>query len=357
MSAVMPLVGKQQEINKSHQLMVHNASLGSSLRWIYEKGSIDEEYWEKYGAAPGALLPKNPGFENPSPVIPAPLSNAFGQIVQMDKYDMEYLSGMYSSMMGDISSQHETYRGVLATDEYGTRRVKNWMKNSIEPSLKQFGEVVKDYTQAVYTAHKVFRLVQPSAIQEQRSQEINVPIYNDFGEAIGKWKDYATAKFDVQIVAASTLPVNRWAYLSELKELLQFGVIDDIAVLAETDIKNKERIVARKSQYAQMAGQIQQMEESLKDREGTIETLERQLVQSGIKNKVMQASVEINKKKEEVKSSLNSTLTDTGAKQKVLQSMLQQNAETEKQKRALATQGFIKDLDREIQNVKESETE
>ena len=29
-SAVSPLIGKQKEINKSHQIMVHNASLGSS---------------------------------------------------------------------------------------------------------------------------------------------------------------------------------------------------------------------------------------------------------------------------------------------------------------------------------------
>ena len=47
-SAVMPLIGKQQEINKAHQIMVHNASLGSSLRWMYEEGSIDSETCEKY---------------------------------------------------------------------------------------------------------------------------------------------------------------------------------------------------------------------------------------------------------------------------------------------------------------------
>ena len=46
-SAVAPLVGKQKEINKSHQIMVHNASLGSSLRWLYEEGSIDPQLWEQ----------------------------------------------------------------------------------------------------------------------------------------------------------------------------------------------------------------------------------------------------------------------------------------------------------------------
>jgi len=40
-SAVSPLVGKQRELNKAHQLMIHNASLGSSLRWQYYEGSIE----------------------------------------------------------------------------------------------------------------------------------------------------------------------------------------------------------------------------------------------------------------------------------------------------------------------------
>ena len=43
-SAVSPLIGKQRELNKAHQLMVHNASLGSSLRWMHEEGSIDTDY-------------------------------------------------------------------------------------------------------------------------------------------------------------------------------------------------------------------------------------------------------------------------------------------------------------------------
>ena len=46
MSAVTPLVGKQQEINKSHQIMLHNANLSSNLRWLYEEGSVPEDEWE-----------------------------------------------------------------------------------------------------------------------------------------------------------------------------------------------------------------------------------------------------------------------------------------------------------------------
>ena len=335
------MVGKQNEINKSHQIMVLNASLGSSLRWLYEEGSIDPELWEQYSSSPGALLPIRPGSERPTPIMPAPLSNAFFSIVQQGKGDMEYLAGIYSSMQGDTQQQHETFRGMLALDEYGTRRIKQWMKHSIEPALRQLGKVIMQISQSVYTANKRFRIIQPSAIQEEREQQINIPIYNDMGQAIGKSMDYSAAKFDVRIVAGSTLPVNRWAYLAELKELLQFGVVDDIAVLAETDIRNKEQIAKRKSLYSQLQGQLQGLQESLKDKEGTIETLERQLVQAGIKGKVMQAEMEITKKKEEVKGDMKDSYRSTEAKQKLLQNVMANQVDKTK-----------KDLDRELQFAK-----
>ncbi|QDP50667.1 MAG: putative portal protein [Prokaryotic dsDNA virus sp.] len=348
-SAVSPLIGKQREINKSHQILVHNASLGSSLRWMHEEGSIDTDYWERYSSSPGALLPIRPGSTPPTPVQPAPLNSAFFQIVQSAKNDMEYLAGIYSSMMGDSGAANETYRGMLALDEYGTRRIKQWMQNSLEPALKQLGTLVKQFTQSVYTAQKVFRIVQPSALQEERKVEINIPIYNDFGEAVGKIMDYSAAKFDVRIVAGSTLPVNRWAYVAELKELMQLGIIDDIALLAETDIKNKEQIAKRKSMYSQMQSQLGSQEEQIKDLSGTIETLERQLVQSGIKDKVMQAAVEINKKKEEVKSEIEKELLQTEGEQKLMQAEMKNQVQKNSAKLDADSQKIITETNAQAQ--------
>ena len=303
MSAVSPLVGKQMEMNKAHQLMVHNAALGSSLRWMYQDGSIDTDYWEKFSSAPGALLPVNNGYDTPKEVLPAQLSAAFVNMIQMGKSDMEYLAGIYSSQQGDMQAQHDTYKGLLANDEYGTRRVKAWVEGYIKMGLEQLGLVVRDFAQATYQTQKVFRIVQPSAIAEERETEINVPMYNDLGEQIGRYNDYAAARFDVRIVGGNSLPVNRWAYLGELKELMQLGVVDDLAVLAETDVKNKENIAQRKSLYSQLQGQIADLEEQVKNSTGTIETLERQLVQSGIKDKVRQVEHDMRKK-----------LTDTSAR-------------------------------------------
>ena len=354
-SAVSPLIGKQQEINKAHQIMVHNASLGSSLRWMYEEGSIDAELWEKYSASPGALLPIRPGVERPTPVMPAPLSSAFFNIVQEGKGDMEYLAGIYSSMMGDSRGASDTYRGMLALDEYGTRRIKQWMSTCIEPSLKQLGKLVMQFSQSTYSAYKRFRIIQPSGVSDTKESEINIPIYNDLGEAIGKSLDISSLKYDIRIVAGSTLPVNRWAYLEELKQLMQLGVVDDIAVLAETDLKNKENIVKRKSMYAQLRGQVQQLDEAVKDRDGTIETLERQLVQAGIKDKVMQASVEINKKKEEVKSSMNKSALQSEAKHKVLQGITGGMVQNKVKEDDLKRDEILQDYKNSLEKNKKSE--
>jgi len=314
MSAVVPLIGKQQEINKAHQIMLHNANLASNLRWMYEEGSVPEEEWEQYSSSPGALLKYRQGFTPPTPVLPAPINNAFYSVVQEGKADAEYISGVPSAMMGFTQEQPETYRGLLANDEFGTRRLKAWMGSIVEPCLEHLGRIFQQIAQKHYSVEKVFRIVQPEAgqsPQEEKDVRINIQVYNDYGQAIGKWNDYASARFDVRVIAGATMPVNRWALLEEYFRWFQAGLIDDIAMIAETDIRNKKSIVERKSMYAQMQGQMEQMDEAIKDKEGTIETLERQLVQAGIKMKVGQASNEIRK-----------DVLETEAQQKLLRGML-----------------------------------
>tara|TARA_R110000751_G_scaffold52103_4_gene113816 strand:+ start:8024 stop:10261 length:2238 start_codon:yes stop_codon:yes gene_type:complete len=314
MSAVVPLIGKQQEINKAHQIMLHNANLASNLRWMYEEGSVPEEEWEQYSSSPGALLKYRQGFNSPTPVLPAPINNAFYSVVQQGKSDAEYISGVPSAMMGFTSEQPETYRGLLANDEFGTRRLKAWMGSIVEPALEHLGRIFQQMAQKHYSIEKVFRIVQPEAgqtPQEEKEVAINIPIYNDYGEAIGRYKDYSSARFDIRIIAGATMPVNRWALLEEYFKWFQAGLIDDIAMIGETDIRNKEKIIERKSVYSQLQSQLSSLEENMKDKEGTIETLERQLVQAGIKMQVGQASNEIRK-----------DVIDTQAQQKLLKGML-----------------------------------
>ena len=304
MSAINPMIGKQQEINKAHQVMVHNANLASNLRWMYEEGSVPEDEWEQYSSAPGALLKYRQGFTPPTPILPAAINNAFYTITQEGKADMEYIAGIPSSMMGFTTKQPDTYRGLLANDEFGTRRIKAWMGSILEPALEQVGIAFKEIAQTHYTVDKVFRIVQPNAGGDyvEKETRINIPIYNDYGEEINKWSDYASSRFDIRIVAGASMPVNRWALIEEYFRWYQAGLIDDIAMLAETDVRGKENIIERKSMVAQLQKQVEQLDEAVKDKDGTIETLSRQLVQAGIRHNIETGSKEVDRDMMETKA-------------------------------------------------------
>ena len=110
------------------------------------------------------------------------------------------------------------------------------------------------------------------------------------------------SQFDIKLVAGATMPVNRWALLEEYFRWFQAGLIDDIAMLGETDVRNKDKILKRKSVYSQLQQQLEQMGEALKDKEGTIETLSRQLVQARIKGKIQEQDVEVRKDTLETKA-------------------------------------------------------
>ena len=176
-----------------------------------------------------------------------------------------------------------------------------------------------------YAIDKVFRLVQPEAGQDEvRESRINIPIYNDYGEVIGRYNDYNNAALDIRFVAGSTMPVNRWALIDEYFKWFQAGLIDDVAMVAETDIRNKEQLLERKSLYTQLQGQLQQLSEALKDKEGTIETLERQLVQAGIKMKVQNADTEV-----------RGQVLETEAQQKLLRNVMKNEVEAAKRELSL----------------------
>ena len=212
------------------------------------------------------------------------------------------------------------------------------MGSIVEPCLEHLGRIFQMMAQRHYNIEKVFRIVQPEAgNEEEKEVRINVNLYNDYGKAIGKYKDYASARFDVRIIAGATLPLNRWALLEEYFRWYQAGLIDDIAMLAETDIRNKDKVVERKSQLAQMQSQLESIQELIKDKDGTIETLQRQLVQAGIKMKVGDANNEIRK-----------DVLETESQQKLLRGMLK--VEFQKMKDEMKS-----DMENSKEDVKDNE--
>ena len=306
-SAADPLIGKQEEINHAHRIMIHNANLGSNIRWLMKKGqAANPKYWDKHGSAPGVRLEwvdiDGSGVP-PKEILPAQLNNAFFSIIEMGKVDLEFTSPVTSSQMGIASSQPEPYRGILANDEFGMRQIKTWVNTVLDPFLTHVGKVYQEMAQNFYTYHKVFRITQPNQDSyEEKVVEVNMPIYDDFGNVITKYNDLSSTQYDVVVVSGSSMPTNRQAEEAKYFEYYKEDAIPKTTFIAQTDIKNKEKVIEEIGEINQLKRAVGEFEKLIKDKEGTIETLERQLVQAGIKMKVLQADNEVRKELTEVKA-------------------------------------------------------
>jgi hypothetical protein len=289
-SAVSPLKGKQQEITRAHQIMIHHANVSSNATWLVPKGLIDDKkHWEQYGSSTGAVLEYNDdgSGRKPERSYPLPLNNAFFTLIQEGKVDLEYSSMVNSSMMGDAGKQPEPYRGMLANDEFGSRQIKSWMKNVLNPVLEHIGKVYQQMSQDFYDFNKVFRIVQPNTMGdlEVKEVEINNPIYGDYKTAIGRFNDYASARFDVRFIAGSTEPVNRWALMDLYKEYYKEGLMTKRAFIVESDIPNKEKLLAEIDEIARLQAALEEKDRKIKEQAGDIEMLGGQIIQKDIKLK------------------------------------------------------------------------
>ena len=110
------------------------------------------------------------------------------------------------------------------------------------------------------------------------------------------------------------------------------GVVDDIAVLEQADIKNKENIIKRKSLYSQLQSQIGNLEEQIQALKGTNETLERQVIQSKIQSKVVGSSAEIEKQVANTKANIYKEELESKAAHKLNRGLMKKDLQTRQEK-------------------------
>ena len=204
---------------------------------------------------------------------PVPLPNELYKNEADARADIERILGIYALMQGDGGSAPPTYKGTVAMDEYGQRRIKS-KRDDIEEGLNQLARVVVGLIQYVYKDEKVMRLMQPNNMPKE--VVMNSPIYDDFGNYMGKINDITIGKYDVIVTSGSTLPSNRWARFEYYMQLHQAGLIDQIEVLKQTDVADMEGVLERSGQMKQLQGQVQGQQEEIKRLKGDLQTAQRE---------------------------------------------------------------------------------
>lgn len=284
--------GMQRAVNKRHSIMIHNASQMSNFRWLAQRGSIHKKSkWEETGAKSGSILEYTQGYEKPEAVIPGALPTGFYQLENMEKDAMEYSVGVFSTMMGSAVDAPETYRGLLAIEEAGQRKIKFKVQHA-NHALRRLGRVMMHYCQALYQLPKVMRIAGENAEEYQEIYMNQIGIDPLTGKP-KKFNDLSIGKYDIVVYDGTSMPTNRMALLQLYMELYQLGIVDQQEVLKKTDVTNRKAIIERMGQVQQLTAEVQQLEEAMKDIDGLNQTLRRQLQQSLVKNNALDASAVI----------------------------------------------------------------
>lgn len=269
--------GLQEYINKIRSLIVAHASSSTNVKLLIPRGSMNkkqlEEEWAKAGTA---VIEFDPELGQPIVAGPVPLPNELYKNEADAKQDIERILGIYTFMQGDVGGAPQTFKGTIAMDEFGQRRI-NSKKDDIEASLNQLARSVVGLIQFVYQSEKTVRLIQPN--NKPSEVKINQNIYDDVsGQLIEKINDITVGKYDIIVVSGSTLPSNRWARFEYYMELYKSGLIDQTEVLKQTDVADMEGVLERAGQMQQLQGQVQQQTEQIKKLEGDLQTAQRESI-------------------------------------------------------------------------------
>jgi len=303
-SDVNKVKDSQRLLNKLFSLTLSHAQSAAGLKLLIPEGSVDNvSQLEKDWANPNAVIEYNPEFGEPHYPQPAPLTSEFYYLIdRVEKYiDLNF--GIPELLQGFKDQAPESVRGTMLLSEMGESRGKSKLRD-IEASLSQVGQVIYNMAKDHYKFQKTFRIVQPN--NDITEFTVNMRLYDDKSNEIGALEnDIALGQHDIRIISGSTLPSNKVAEYNMYLDAYKLGLVDDVEVLKKSEIFDKEGVLQRKGQMAQMQQYISQLEGQVKKLSGDLQTSEREQV--GARKRV---------ETEKFKSQLNEILTDSKGKEK-----------------------------------------
>ena len=310
MSDVRFVKGMQEYINKIQSLIIAHASTSTSPKLIVPKGSQNKQMLEQELSRAGAsIIEVDYDLGEPKVLTPIPLPTELYRNIGDAIAYIERSFGIYPLQQGDPAQAPATFRGTVALDEFGQRRIKS-KRDDIEEGLNQVAKVVVEMVQQTYTDRKTIRILKPN--HPDREVVFNDPIVDDAsGDIVGRINDVTIGNYDLIVVSGSTLPSNRWGATEYLMDFYDRKLIDQVEVLKHSEVFDIEGVLNRSSELAQARQAIEQLQEELKKVRGDLQTSDREAMHD-------KKRVEL----EKFKSDLDSISTRADASAKLFESRL-----------------------------------
>ena len=270
----------QRLLNKLWSLALSHAQASAGLKLLVPLGSAINglEQLERDWANPNAVIEVDTSQGEPHYPAPTPLASEFYRLIEQAEFYIDFIFGLPEMMHGFSEKAPDTVRGTERMMMLGSERPKSKLRD-IEFGINIIGRLLYSFSKGHYTFQKIFRLIQPN----NNINEVSVnTLYSDMNPTvIDIAKDRNNiGQHDVRIEAGSTLPTSKWAEYGVYFEAYQAGLIDRTEVLKKNpEIFDKESILSRMSEIAQLQQANEQLQQEVKELRGDLQTAQRESVQ------------------------------------------------------------------------------
>tara|TARA_R100001594_G_scaffold89570_2_gene124021 strand:+ start:687 stop:2717 length:2031 start_codon:yes stop_codon:yes gene_type:complete len=325
MSDVRKNKGFQRFLNKVTSLITSHAQASSGLKLLIPQGSVqDVEELERDWANPNATIEYDASFGEPHFPSPQPLAGSIMQLPQMVERYIDLNIGIFEMQQGNADAAPKTSSGTMMMEDFGQRRSKSKLRD-VEASLKRLGILLYHLAKSHYDYKKTFRIVQPN--NDMTEYTVNKKVYDDKTMELQTIENsLSVGMFDIRIIGNSTMPSNKWGEWNIYMEAYQAGLIDKVEALKKTEIFDKEGVLKRADQIAQLQSQLQGAQEQIKKLSGDLQTAQRETISSRQRTEV-----------EKFKGKLKEQEYDSKTKNKVSIDKLSNAVKLESEKLRLAT--------------------
>lgn len=268
----------QRTLNKFVMTAVLNSSLMNSMRVIAEDKSImNIKEWVSTASMPGSVLRYRlpvPGVSVPPQIIkPEPMSEAWLSFPRYLTYMMEYISGIFGTMMGDSTNAPNVFSTVASLNASGGQKIKRRMAHA-DAALSVVGEVMGEFYKEYAPPNGYASIMRPNKEDEvvtYNTLKVNQTVGKDGKTKISVGIDpsddlssgFRAVRFSSRASAGYESATEALLLTQLATQLKQPALVPEI--IDRVGIRGSDDIRKRMDVTEQLKAQLQQLENSLKE--------------------------------------------------------------------------------------------
>ena len=267
-SEIAYLKDPQEAFNAVTNFIIKWIGTSANAPWSFEEGSVDEEEFRTQASLPGGMIKvARSASSRPERHQPSPLPGGVFSFAEMLRGHLDDVTGTNDVTRGDPGAARDGFRSTLQLEEFANRRLgrKRRLFNS---SMQRAGNIMLEYCQAVYSQPEIIRVTDYFGMNQDA--QINTGAVNDV----------TAGAYDITVVADSTMATAAQAKEAIAQQRLQMGIYDVEQFIKESEILDKEELLARRSEVAQAQGEAKGLEQQLRSIQIQMTNLEGQVRQA-----------------------------------------------------------------------------